>query len=114
MKQRLLSLFLLLFIAISSFGANEKYDFQDGNGLYYKIISTDDKTCEVVNPKTNIVSVAPYSGDVIIPSSVTYNGVVYNVTSIGTSAFYNCSGLTSIIIPNSVTSIGASAFSGCI
>jgi len=35
------------------------------------------------------------------------------VTSIGSSAFHNCSGLTSITIPNSVTTIGSSAFSGC-
>ena len=35
------------------------------------------------------------------------------VTSIGNSAFYNCSSLTSITIPNSVTSIGDIAFLGC-
>ena len=35
------------------------------------------------------------------------------VTSIGYQAFYNCSGLTSVTIPNSVTSIGDSAFEGC-
>ena len=35
------------------------------------------------------------------------------VTSIGEMAFYNCTSLTSVTIPNSVTSIGQRAFSGC-
>ena len=35
------------------------------------------------------------------------------VTSIGSYAFYNCSGLQSVTIPDSVTSIGRYAFSGC-
>ena len=53
------------------------------------------------------------SGSVVIPSTVTYNGTTYSVTSIGGWAFYCCSGLTSVTIPNSVTSIGVGAFSGC-
>ena len=40
-------------------------------------------------------------------------GTHYRVTSIGNGAFYQCSGLTSIVIPNSVTSIGRSAFESC-
>ena len=54
-----------------------------------------------------------YTGDVTIPSSVTYSGTTYSVTSIGYEAFNSCSGLTSVSIPNSVTSIGKWVFSGC-
>ncbi len=35
------------------------------------------------------------------------------VTSIGNSAFYNCQGITSVILPSCVTNIGNEAFSGC-
>ena len=41
------------------------------------------------------------------------SGTHYQVTSIGDGAFYQCSGLTSVTIPNSVTSIGRSAFESC-
>ena len=86
------------------------YDFpytHQGKTLYYDIIS--DSTVEVTYyNNSNYVS-----GDVVIPSTVTYNGTTYSVTSIGGSAFGDCSGLTSVTIPNSVTSIGGFAFSGC-
>ena len=54
-----------------------------------------------------------YSSSITIPKTVTYNDTTYNVTSIGENAFRNCSGLTSVSIPNSVTSIGNSAFYNC-
>lgn len=54
-----------------------------------------------------------YSGDIIIPSSVTYEGRTYTVKRIGNNAFDNCYGITSISIPYSITDIGYDAFYGC-
>jgi len=54
------------------------------------------------------------SGSIDIPNLVTINGEEYQVTSIPTNAFFNCSGLTNITIPNSVTRIGDYSFYECI
>lgn len=64
----------------------------------------------------NEVAVKKYQGsatEVNIPSNINYGGVAYSVTSIGTSAFYYKTSLTSITIPNTVTSIGSTAFYHC-
>ena len=52
-----------------------------------------------------------YSGDVVIPSSFTYEGKEYQVTKIGSYAFNYCPKLTSVKIPNGVKEIGDGAFS---
>ena len=54
-----------------------------------------------------------YSGDIVIPSSVTYSGTVYKVTSIGDRCFSNRGSLTSVEIPSSVTTLGYLCFSYC-
>lgn len=55
----------------------------------------------------------PYSGDVVIPTNVFFNGIDYPVTAIDQSAFHNCTVLTSVTIPSSITAIGELAFAGC-
>ena len=79
------------------------------NGIYYGK-NSDGKTVYVTYKDTKYNS---YSGSVVIPPTVTYSGTTYSVTSIGNSAFRDCSGLTSVTIPNSVTSIGDYAFDNC-
>jgi hypothetical protein len=49
-----------------------------------------------------------------IPETFLFNGSTYTVKAIGAAVFVNCTGVTSLTIPNSVTSIGGSAFDGCI
>ena len=54
-----------------------------------------------------------YKSEINIPSSITYEGVECNVTSIVSSAFYDCSKVASITLPPSITSIGERTFEGC-
>ncbi|MBO7141029.1 MAG: leucine-rich repeat protein [Prevotella sp.] len=84
------------------------------DGIWYNLIAKG-KVAEVTNRLGGDSNGSEsYSGSVNIPPSVTYDGVDYDVASIGQYAFFYCSGLTSITIPNSVTSIGKSAFWECI
>lgn len=77
----------------------------DGVTIYYNYIN-DGTELEVAWKSS-------YTGTINIPEYVTYNDKTYSVTAIGAEAFKNCTGLTSVTIPNSVTSIGANAFAFC-
>ena len=84
----------LIFGVLSCLVANAEEVVIDG--IKYNLIAKDD-SAEVISNS--------YSGEIIIPSSVVYNGSTYSVKTIGMYAFYNCSALTSVTIPNSVTKI---------
>ena len=77
------------------------------NGINYELVA---KLKQVTVIKK---SSGEYSGKVVIPESVEHEGTTYRVTSIGNWAFRDCSGLTSVTIPNSVESIGEWAFQFC-
>ena len=73
-----------------------------------------DLTYEIISETEVKVQACTRSAtSVVIPETVTYQGTTYSVTSIGESAFFYCSSLTSVTIPNSVTSIGDAAFYDC-
>jgi len=99
-------LIMLAVLALSPLLANaEKVQI---DGIWYDLESKA-KMAEVTFADGGTM----YEGAIVIPETVTYEGVVYSVTSIGREAFYECTNLTSITIPNSVTSIGDDAFSSC-
>ncbi len=76
---------------------------------------------EIWYTSTDGAVVTPYNSDVFgatITSNTYENGkgvITFDgqVTAIGVEAFYNCSNLTSVIVPEGVTTIGLDAFSGC-
>ncbi|MCQ2261604.1 MAG: leucine-rich repeat domain-containing protein [Bacteroidales bacterium] len=86
-------------------------------GAWAQDFYNEDGTLKFTITGTNEVSVAAGTtaptGTLVIPSTVENAGTTYTVTSLGYNAFYGCSGITSVTIPNTVTSIGASAFSSC-
>ena len=94
MKKQLLLLVMMLLPLVASADAVEI------DGIWYNLVSKI-KSAEVANKPSG-----KYSGAIVIPEKVTYDGAEYNVTSIGNRAFFDCSGLTSITISNSVTTIG--------
>jgi len=118
---------LFVVTALASITVTFAYDFEV-DGIYYSKV--DSSHVSVIQENYS------YSGEIIIPSTVEYEGVRYNVnsigdhafshcydittitlpgtiTSIGDYAFVYCSKMTSIVIPNSVTSLGDRVFSGC-
>ena len=130
MKKNRLFLIILMMAMMLAPDVAMAYDFESG-GIYYNI--TGNNTVSVTYKDTNLNS---YSGTVNIPAKVTHEGVQYNVTAIGSSAFrqspdltsvtipygvqtigyasfYMCTGLTSVSIPNSVTLIDYFAFRDC-
>ena len=84
--------------------ATAQYHNVNIDGINYNL---SEEEAEVIKSKDR------YSGDVVIPETVSYNGKTYPVTNIDYNAFSICDSLNSITIPNNIKSICLGAFSGC-
>ena len=78
----------------------------DGKGIKY--------LCNPTNKHAKVIYDDNYHSmkNVVIPATITVEGVQYNVTSIDDEAFLECYNLTSVVISNGISSIGESAFEG--
>ena len=97
---------MMVLMALFSLYA-DAYDNVEIKGISYVLIDDGSETAIVTSGSKK------YSGKIVIPESFKYRNVTYSVTEIGWSAFGDCSGLTSVTIPNSVTIIQNRAFAGC-
>lgn len=105
---------LLFLILVSTATEALAYSFRV-NGICYNINGNEATVTYLSMYYSGSVAVyvSDYTGDVVIPKTVTYNGTNYTVTGIGERAFIGCDGLTNVTIPETVTTIGPYAFYKC-
>lgn len=97
--KKILLFVVTIFSSLIIFAQTTKID-----GIYYTVLSTSDKTLAVTQNQADL-----YSGDIVVPAVVDYDGD-YDVVELAEQAFSYCKSLTSVILPNSIKIIGTSAF----
>ena len=113
MTKKLSLLFALMLSTLMVSAHDIEVKNADGVTIYYNYINNGTEL-EVSFRGDSYSSYSDeYQGNVVIPEEVTFMNRTRKVTSIGNYAFYLCSKLTSVTIPNSVTSIGEGAFQSC-
>lgn len=109
----ILSMILIPTMSIKTFAHDIEVENADGKIIYYKYIKGHDELSVTYKGELYGSTYAnEYVGDIVIPSTVTYNNRHYTVTTIGSEAFYGCP-VTSVKMPETIYSIGDHAFMGC-
>lgn len=102
--------------ALPAFARDFSYTFE-GQTLTYTVLDEDAKTCKTKEGTYlsywNQMPGNDVKGDLIIPSIAKDGDIEYTVTTIGFNSFYKCENLTSVRIPDSTILIESSAFSNC-
>ena len=104
MKHHIIKSLAALLVATCLPAVTSAQYFMSG-GIGYHVLSSEDHTVEVTGKE----SCTPYSGNINIPATVTYNDETYDVVALGEKAFSQAS-LSGIIIPSSVTQIKYGCF----
>ena len=115
MKQSSIIVLLTMLMSIASTKASAHdiaVENADGVTIYYNWINSNQLAVSFKGG--SFQSANSYSGAVVIPESVEYEGKTYKVTEIGKAAFYSCQNITSVTLPQTLTTIGDNAFYYCI
>ena len=105
----LLMLAVVILVSVPSFIPLEGSEGSDAN-------NTIDYIEYKLDPNDRTASVAGYMGapvDIVIPSTLTFESVEYEVVAVDMSAFSGCDTLKSVEISDGIGSIGSSAFYFC-
>ena len=108
--------FITSIIAILAFVSAKATTFEV-NGIWYTV--TSDQTVRLVpepsasGSGTSFIIRNVYEGDIVIPETVTYDGVEYTVTEVENGTFKDSPKLTSVSVPATVIDLGETPFSAC-
>ena len=132
--KKLFAIAVLMALAMSGFAQQIHYDFSEvvesGQTLYFlkgyygpqDVMVTYPCYHDTIiyNPSGASTHITTYyyehdepSGDLVIPATIIHNDTTYTVTTIGYNAFWKCTNITSLTLPNTLNSIIQGAFAGC-
>ncbi len=111
------AIFVSLLVSFAGVGKGFAYSFASeaptGQMLYYESSSIDQCVTLTYPGASGWENYPKPQGNLVIPSTVSHNGVEYTVVGINMWAFQYCTGLTSIVIPNTIKYLYPQCFLGC-